>query len=162
MRNTYSVETVHPAGYMNGVHSLEVQTNNDGSRNVIGDKFGYSRDYRVATDADAIHAFLPEHGMRAKSITIATPKATTNNAAKLHAECNALVSAILDNDLCRTLKSVFVARHNDRFHIDAKRSIINSVGVSLGKVMIRTIDGTPLSREDIYEQVRKLIAPYYL
>lgn len=80
-----------------------------------------------------------------------------NNAAKLHAECNMLVSMIADNGLFRTLNSVYVSGVGVGFAITPERN-----NFALGKVMIRGISGVQLSREDIYEQVRKLIAPYYL
>lgn len=78
-----------------------------------------------------------------------------SNAAKLHAECNELIA-----EMDMQLPSEFILNWGQMFVISTVR--LEPSWNPIGKVMIRTIDGTPLSREDIYEQVRKLIAPYYL
>lgn len=68
-RTKYKIETIHPNGYMNGEHEVEVTTSknhqtNRYTKSVSGKGFGCSRDYETPIDSIAIQNLLAENGMR--------------------------------------------------------------------------------------------------
>lgn len=58
MRRTYLVTVT---GHQAGQHTLTVADNADGSRYVSGRSWGCSRDYRVASDREALALLLGEY-----------------------------------------------------------------------------------------------------
>jgi len=67
MRTRYQIGTANHAG-VKETHIVEVSTNSDGSRYVVGREFGCSRDYRVADDKTAVKMLLAEHAQKLNSI----------------------------------------------------------------------------------------------
>jgi hypothetical protein len=68
-RTSYRITTVHPTGYRDGEHVVEVSTRKNFStnrleKNVSGGGFGCSRDYSTPSDTVAIQNLLAENGMR--------------------------------------------------------------------------------------------------
>lgn len=68
-RTNYQIETVHPAGYRDGIHVVTVTTTKNHQNNrlvkcVSGGGFGCSRDYETPSDTVAIQNLLAENGMR--------------------------------------------------------------------------------------------------
>lgn len=68
-RTTYTIETVHPTGYRDGIHVVTVTTtkNHRTSRlvkSVSGGGFGCSREYDTPSDTIAIQNLLAENGMQ--------------------------------------------------------------------------------------------------
>lgn len=62
---SYRITTVHPTGYRDGEHTVEVRQNKDGvTRYVSGGGFGCSRDYWTPLNTVAIANLLAENGMR--------------------------------------------------------------------------------------------------
>lgn len=59
---------IEVTGYHAGRHIVSMRQNPDGSRNVVGSPFGYSRDYHVATDRDAVVRLMTEHGCKLVSM----------------------------------------------------------------------------------------------
>jgi hypothetical protein len=59
---------IEVTGYHAGRHTVYVRLNHDGTRSVIGSPFGYSRDYDVATDRDAVIRLMTEHGCKLVSM----------------------------------------------------------------------------------------------
>jgi hypothetical protein len=69
-RQNYEIETVHPAGYRDGKHTVTVTTTKNHQTNryvkcVSGGGFGCSRDYETPSDSIAINNLMMENGMRA-------------------------------------------------------------------------------------------------
>lgn len=63
---TYKVSVSHPTGFHTGDHAITVYYYEQTAfqpehRTCSGGAFGYSRDYFVKTDKEAIAAFLREH-----------------------------------------------------------------------------------------------------
>lgn len=66
MRTQYAVTVEHPTGFHRGTHTLTVyeQAGRSGAKYVDGSAFGCSRDYRVATNREAVVLFMAEHACR--------------------------------------------------------------------------------------------------
>ena len=62
-RTTYSITTKHSNGYRDGVHEVNVTTDNKGLKSVSGGGFGCSRDYATDKDITAIKFLIAENGM---------------------------------------------------------------------------------------------------
>jgi len=71
----YKVEVSHPTGFHNGVKEITVYTYPEtkweqAHKTCSGQHFGYSRDYRVKTDLEAIKMFLSEHACSVKKCSL--------------------------------------------------------------------------------------------
>lgn len=69
-RSTVDVNVSHPTNFHQGIHTLAIYCNRDGSYHFDNQDFGCSRDYRMSP-MESLTAFMAEHACTVKSASFA-------------------------------------------------------------------------------------------